>query len=317
MQQAQVSTIATILISNTVVPVSPQVDGAIPLQECTPEVLNIDSEDKSNPAFEKLRERNVNTDHKSTLTGISSSSNSKREKKRNAQKYLASQYSSNRATFDYCTAFVYTIFASHLIFKVLRSVGSPIDLVTIVTAITLAALTADLISGIVHWGCDTWGTIDTPIIGGNLIRSFREHHVDPTAMTRHPFPETNGNSMLGALPVIITLNFIPLERTDFTVLFVATLFLWLSFTNQIHKWAHTYKPPTIVAKLQQWHLILESKSHNFHHFSPYDRDYCITTGWLNPIFQRFQVWKKVEAVVTKYSGVIPRQDDQAWTMQNE
>jgi len=284
---APVTTLASILISNTVIDV--------------PDVVSIPHNE------------NIITD---PLAKLAAPVPTKREKKRNAQKYLASQYSQKKQVVDICIAIIYTLFTARLAFYTITSITSVTDVITLITAATLGALFADFFSGVVHWACDTWGTIDTPIFGRNLIRSFREHHVDPTAITRHPFPETNGNSMIVALPAIITLNFVSATRTDLTFLFVAFVFLWLSFTNQIHKWAHTYKPPFIVSKLQQWHIILESKAHNFHHFSPYDRDYCITTGWLNPFFQNNDLWKKMKNVVTKIFGLIPREDDKAWTMQD-
>ena len=34
-------------------------------------------------------------------------------------------------------------------------------------------ISADFISGFVHWLCDTWGSIDMPIVGKTLIRPFR------------------------------------------------------------------------------------------------------------------------------------------------
>jgi len=100
------------------------------------------------------------------------------------------------------------------------------------------------------------------------------------------------------------------------ITFLSILIFWISFTNQIHKWAHTYKPPYIVSILQYLHIILQGKNHNYHHFTPYDRDYCITNGWLNPIFQQFDLWRKMERLVSYFTGATPREDDALWTQQN-
>src|SRR5262245_4495015 len=67
---------------------------------------------------------------------------------------------------------------------------------TFLGALVAAMLVADLLSGLVHWGADTWGTVETPLLGGSLIRSFREHHVNPKSITHHDFIEANGNSRL-------------------------------------------------------------------------------------------------------------------------
>ena len=57
----------------------------------------------------------------------------------------------------------------------------------------LGYLAGDLMSGVVHWFCDTFFEEDTPLIGRVLILPFREHHRDPLAMTRHGFAEIAGN----------------------------------------------------------------------------------------------------------------------------
>jgi len=255
----------------------------------------------------------------STITTQQGTCETKRDKKKRNAAILASQYSSTKKIIDTMVACVYSIFGAILAFKILSSIRTLDSFFTLCIAATLAMIVADLLSGLLHWGCDTWGTLDTPLIGKNLIRSFREHHVDPMAITRHPFPETNGNSLIVMLPLVVSLSFCridPAAAQPFLITFLSVLALFVSFTNQIHKWAHTYQPPWIVTKLQNCHIILESKNHNYHHFSPYDRDYCITTGWLNPVFQQFELWKKMEVAITKYTGAKPREDDRLWTEQD-
>lgn len=158
-------------------------------------------------------------------------------------------------------------------------------------------LAADLVSGIVHFLADTFGTEKTPVLGSTLIRPFRDHHIDPLGITRHDFIETNGSNCLVSLPVLIpcyffvpTNNFLGWGVATFIQMFLLNIFL----TNQFHKWAHLPEPPFWILWLQKYHLILPHQHHQVHHTPPFNTYYCITVGWLNPILLRigFFPWLK-------------------------
>ena len=55
--------------------------------------------------------------------------------------------------------------------------------VGVAVAAFLAYTTADFLTGLVHFLCDNLGSPDTPIVGQKFIKSFRDHHDTPKAMT--------------------------------------------------------------------------------------------------------------------------------------
>jgi hypothetical protein len=180
------------------------------------------------------------------------------------------------------------------------------------SAMLLASLLADFGSGLVHWGCDTFGSETWPIVGRTLIGPFREHHLAPKAITQHDFLETNGCSAFAVLPFFATAwIFAGIEGP--VALFVAMLLGWASLltlaTNQIHKWAHSDAPPWWVRSLQSCGLLLSPEVHAHHHRAPFDRYYCITHGWLNPVLTRIRFFRGLEHVVTRVTGAVPRGED--------
>ncbi|CAK9297835.1 unnamed protein product [Gordionus sp. m RMFG-2023] len=158
----------------------------------------------------------------------------------------------------------------------------------IIISIILASLLADFGSGIIHWAFDTWGNMDSTF-GKAFIRSFRQHHIDPTSITKHDFIETNGDNCALTIPLLfyLALKSFPGQKSsdyhsygqDFFLLIIS---LYAALTNQIHKWSHTYHGlPKLVVILQRFKIILPPSHHRTHHIMPHDCYYCITTGWLN------------------------------------
>jgi ubiquitin-conjugating enzyme E2 variant len=184
---------------------------------------------------------------------------------------------------------------------------------TFLVALLAAMLVADLLSGLVHWGADTWGTVETPLLGGSLIRSFREHHVNPKSITHHDFIEANGNSCLVLLPVVALALVLPISPgTPWGLLaatFLGLLCFFLAATNEFHKRAHQDTPPLPFRMLQAMHVILPATIHEIHHQSPFARYYCITTGWLNAPLTAIGFFSTLEAIIARTTGAIPRQDD--------
>lgn len=162
-------------------------------------------------------------------------------------------------------------------------------------------LIADLSAGLVHWLCDTFFAEDTPLIGKILIQPFREHHRDPQAITRHGFFELNGNNSLAMIPLLLVAWLAGEAGVEGDLsLFMHSILFSLSFaifaTNQFHRWAHTNKPLILIAWLQRSGLILKPEQHQSHH-NDYDRSYCVTSGWMNPLLDSLLCSPRVELLV--------------------
>ncbi|XP_076809748.1 plasmanylethanolamine desaturase 1-like [Clavelina lepadiformis] len=206
---------------------------------------------------------------------------------------------------DFCFL-VYHFKSSHLLYMI--------------PSVFAGILTADFASGFVHWAADSWGSIELPIVGKNFIRPFREHHIDPTAITRHDLIETNGdNFMLTIIPMAISVyKFCTLSNDEITSnysneAYMFALVLFVCLTNQIHKWSHTYFGlPAWVTFLQDLHIILPKQHHRVHHVAPHETYFCITTGWLNYPLEKLKFWTTLEKIIEITTGIKPRSDDLKW-----
>ncbi len=220
------------------------------------------------------------------------------------------RYTLGQRVYEWCGITVTSATGAWLCARLLA--GGPLAVWWLPVALVVGLLGADLVSGIVHWGFDTWGDLDTPIVGQLAIRAFRQHHVDPSVLLGHDFVETNGHNFMLALP-LTTGGLCVLPGGDgarFLALCFAAMAVCVALTSQIHKWAHTPRPPRLVALLQRARLILPPAHHEYHHRAPHRQRYCITVGWLDGLFTATGFFERVERVITRATGIDRHRHDE-------
>jgi len=169
-------------------------------------------------------------------------------------------------------------------------------------AVPLGIVLGDFISGIVHWAADTYGSEDMRLIGPSLVKPFRLHHIYPRDICTHGLVETTGNVCILAVPVLaLCLYLIWLKPHSGWLAFSVVSFSLAAAatvaTNQFHKWAHQESPSRFARWLQRKRLVLEPQHHKRHHTQPFDVNYCITNGWLNPILNKLKFFRRLEAAI--------------------
>jgi plasmanylethanolamine desaturase len=213
-----------------------------------------------------------------------------------------SGYSRLHRSFEIGSIVVFLALLTLLSVRIGVSVKGIVDVLWVGVCVVGGLLLADFISGLVHWAGDTLLTEKAPFIGPHFIKPFREHHVDPKAITRHDFIETNGNNCLVSVPVLGVMTPTMPEETGFSFYLCTVLVfaIWFIFgTNQFHKWAHADNPPRIARFLQRWGVILVPAHHDVHHAAPHDKYYCITVGWLNPILGQLRFFRALEWIIAR------------------
>lgn len=171
---------------------------------------------------------------------------------------------------------------------------------------------ADVLTGLVHWACDTWGREDTPWVGPALIRGFREHHRTPEQMCTHGAIEVNGQVAV-AVSAVLALLALPGAQHALASAPLAYATLWSltafsALANHLHLWAHSPCPPRPVRALQRSGLILSARRHMRHHRAPFATAYCISTGWTNPALDAIGFWRALERGIQAATGAEPRAD---------
>jgi ubiquitin-conjugating enzyme E2 variant len=180
--------------------------------------------------------------------------------------------------------------------------------------VLLGLMIADLLSGLVHWAADTWGSERWPVIGPRVLRPFRLHHVNPDDLLRRSFVDCNGDTAVVAGIVLAATLAMPVQAEPWLTagVFLVSLAGWTLPVNQVHQWAHHPAPPRVVRWLQRCRLVLDRAAHDVHHDAPYATHYCILTGWWNQPLAALDAFRRLERIVTRLTGMRPRTEDAAF-----
>jgi hypothetical protein len=199
-------------------------------------------------------------------------------------------YPTSHRIFEFVSVGTFIGFAGALAWRVAGEIADRMSwpIAVLCAGLVVAAYAvADLASGVVHYLLDNFGSPETPVIGQKFVKPFRDHHVDPMAMTQGDFIAVNADNVFVCLPVIIpTFFFLDTEAHAYTGVFIIGLVAGVIMTNQLHKWAHMPSVPRLVAAAQRSGVVLSKEHHSVHHSGTYDRNYCITWGHLDLVLNR-------------------------------
>ena len=184
--------------------------------------------------------------------------------------------------------------------------GDPAAWASLVGSGLLAYWLSDLGTGVFHWSVDNYGSKATPVMGG-IIDAFQGHHKYPWTITKRQFANNIHTTCPATMCVTVPLLLTPGLAPD-TCAFMGVFCSLIVLSQQFHAWSHMKKSqlPEIVVKLQDLGVLISRKGHGAHHRPPFEGNYCIVSGWWNPIMDDNKVFNKMEKVVYEATGVAPR-----------
>jgi Lipid desaturase domain len=172
---------------------------------------------------------------------------------------------------------------------------------------------ADFMSGVVHWGMDTWFNEQTL---GRGIAIAREHHTHPHHIHGYSFLDY---AALGSTPSAVLFGFLLFVTVLFPVSAVtyALMIIWfvnstcLLFGTSFHNLAHRPARSAMMRLAQRYHLVCPPAHHWVHHRNQ-TIHYCVVNGWANYVCDGLYVWRGLERVIQAVTGIVPRADDLEW-----
>jgi palmitoyl-[glycerolipid] 3-(E)-desaturase len=139
---------------------------------------------------------------------------------------------------------------------------------TTFAAIFAAYILADMLSGLYHCATDYGFNVR------NQIEMFQEHHVTNTML------DFDWQTFAAAMPLVALGGWLHSA-------FLIALGCFIALTQVTHYYAHRRSSSRlvhhVVSALQLARVIVPPASHSRHHSGEFNRDFCLLSGWCNPV----------------------------------
>lgn len=163
---------------------------------------------------------------------------------------------------------------------------------------------ADLVSGVIHWMEDRYGDPDWPVLG-HTVRENQQHHFTPRSFlggnlwTRNREVLFIGLAFLAGFQALDWLSLVTISAVVFGVM-----------SNEIHASAHRSQKENgpVLTALQKTGFMQSHAHHAAHHRKGKNSHYCMVTNHMNPIVEWTGVFRKLEWLIERVSGLTPRPD---------
>lgn len=174
---------------------------------------------------------------------------------------------------------------------------------------------ADLFSGLVHWGTDTWFD-ETQFC--RVVSIAREHHIYPHHIVDYGVRDYLGYSCwpaalaIGPVVALLSIAVPPSPVTYLCMFLCGEIALFMVFGTYGHRLGHAPARSPVVRRLQQLRLLISPSYHKVHHSGNHDVRYCVINGWADAVCDRIGFWRSLERLVTACTGSVPRRNDAEW-----
>lgn len=161
---------------------------------------------------------------------------------------------------------------------------SPPPLFDAIVLVVLCFAVTDLISGLLHVILDNPRSLDVGAIRG-LAEGFQRHHRNPAKIYEQPLYE---HLYVMHMPLTFLFGVVFLFGDARMYVVFLSMCGALHLMQMAHLWAHLPREqlPRVARALQRSRMLLNKPQHDLHHTEPFDKDFCIMSGFCNPPLNR-------------------------------